>query len=89
MKLFKNYLKSLPNSFLAKANNRIFKARILLKLHFQLLSAYSKLEMYEEALCQAKLAVRRSQSIVHNTLKACQDHLQRHKVMNVNTVRGI
>jgi hypothetical protein len=89
MNLFKNYLKSLPNSFFAKANNRIFKARILLKLHFQLLSAYSKLEMYDEALFQAKQALRRSQSIVHNTLKSCQDHLQRHKVMNINTVRVI
>lgn len=42
--------------------------------------------MFHEALASSKEALKRSQSIVHNTLKACQDHLARHKMISSSPV---
>ena len=55
-------------------------------MYLQLLTAQSKLGMIHEALASSKEALKRSQSIVHNTLKACQDHLTRHKMIHSSPV---
>ena len=87
--LFKDYLRSLPKPLLNRASSRILKARILCKLHLQLFSAFSKLESHEAALVQCQSALRKSQSIVHNSLRACQEHLFRHKAMSASSVSCI
>jgi hypothetical protein len=69
-----------------KPSHRIFKARILLKIHLQLLAAYCKVEHFPEALKNAKSALRRSQNIVHSSLKACQEHIHRHKLISSSPV---
>lgn len=86
LSLFKNYVKSLPSTLIVKPSHRIFKARILLKLHFQLLDAHCKAEHFPEALKNAKSALRRSQNIVHSSLKACQEHIHRHKLISSSPV---
>lgn len=84
--LFKKYLKSLPKSFLSKPSNRIFKSRILLNLYLQLQFVQSKLKLFDQALESSKEALKRSQNIIHNTLRSCQDHLSRHKQISSSPV---
>lgn len=52
----------------------------------QLLAAHCKIENFDEALAQARLALRRSSSIIHNSLRACQEHILRHKLISQSPV---
>jgi hypothetical protein len=59
-----------------------------MKLHLQLFATYSKLQNHEAALAQSQSALRRSNNIINCALRACQEHLYRHKAMNLSPVHS-
>lgn len=60
-------------------DERLLRINYSGKLHLQLCAVLSQMNKHDEALFNAKNALKRAQEAVNLNLKLCREHLERHK----------